>query len=273
VPRVSTDRPARRAAFFDLDKTVIATSSTMAFSRPFYAGGLLTRAGMLRGLYAQLGYLAVGADHDQTERMKDRLADLVRGWDVTRTEAIVEEALHEHIGPVVYAEAIDLIDAHHAAGEDVVVVSASSEAVVRPIAAMLGADHVIASRLATAEGRYTGELEYYAYGPEKARAVVELAEARGYDLAACSAYSDSATDLPMLEAVGHAVAVNPDRGLRREALARGWEVRDFARPVPLRPRVDRRTSAGVVAALAVSGLTGWWLLRRQSRRVASASSA
>ncbi|MEE6273739.1 HAD family hydrolase [Georgenia wangjunii] len=256
----------RAAAFFDLDKTVIATSSTMAFSKPFYAGGLLSRGGVLRGLYAQLGYLAVGADHDQTERMKDRLANLVRGWDVALTEAIVAETLQERIGPVVYQEAIDLIDAHHAEGQDVVIVSASSEAVVRPIAAMLGADHVIASRLAAAEGRYTGELDYYAYGPAKAEAILDLAGRHGYDLAACSAYSDSVTDVPMLEAVGNPVAVNPDKALRREAVARGWEVRDFARPVPLRPRIDTRVSVGVVVTLTVAtGALGWWLLRRRAR--------
>jgi len=257
----------RPAAFFDLDKTVIAGSSSLALSRPFYDGGLLTRGAAVRGLYAQLGYLSFGAGHDRTERMKDRLAQLTRGWDVARTEAVVAAAVEEHVRPVVYREALDLIAAHHAAGEDVVVVSASSESVVRPIAELIGADHVIATRPVVAEGRYTGALEFYAYGPTKATAIRKLARERGYDLTASHAYSDSHTDLPMLEAVGHPVAVNPDRALRRHARARGWEVRDFTRPVPVRSR--RRPPAVVVGlALAVATAVGWRLARPRAPRTA-----
>src|SRR5699024_1122359 len=191
------------------DKTVIAGSSSLALSRPFYEGGLLTRAAALRGLYAQLGYLSFGANHDQTERMKDRLAQLTRGWDVTRTEQVVTAALAEHVSPVGYREALELIGAHRAAGQDVVIVSASSESVVRPIGELLGAQHVIATRPAVAEGRFTGELDFYAYGPTKATAIQQLAREQGYVLSASHAYSDSVTDLPMLQDVGHPVAVNP----------------------------------------------------------------
>ncbi|WP_454085597.1 HAD family hydrolase [Georgenia sp. Marseille-Q6866] len=255
--------PGRPAAFFDLDKTVIAGSSSLALSKAFYADGLLTRAGALRGLYAQLGYLSFGADHDQTERMKERLARVSLGWDAARTEAVAAAAVDSHVRPVVYQEALDLIAAHQAAGEDVVVVSASSEAVVRPIGELLGADHVIATRPVVTDGRFTDQLEFYAYGPTKATAIRELARERGYNLAASHAYSDSVTDLPMLEAVGNPVAVNPDRALRRHATAQGWQVRDFSRPVPVRPR--RRPGAQLaVAAGAVLLAAVVWRARRRA---------
>lgn len=256
--------PGRPAAFFDLDKTVIAGSSSLALSKAFYADGLLTRAGALRGLYAQLGYLSFGADHDQTERMKDRLARVSLGWDAARTEAVAAAAVDTLVRPVVYREALELIAEHQAAGEDVVVVSASSEAVVRPIGELLGADHVIATRPVVTEGRFTDQLEFYAYGPTKATAIRELARERGYDLSASHAYSDSVTDLPMLETVGHPVAVNPDRALRRHAVAQGWQVRDFSRPVPVRPRRRPAPVAVAAGAVLVAGLV-WWAVRRTGR--------
>ena len=132
---------------------------------------------------------------------------------------IVADTLHNIVDPLVYDEAVDLIEEHKAAGRDVVIVSTSGTEVVEPIGAMLGADIVVASRLEVVDGKYTGEIEYYAYAEEKARAIVELAELRGYDLEECFAYSDSVTDVPMLEAVGHAYAVNPDKELRKAAVA------------------------------------------------------
>jgi phosphoserine phosphatase len=100
---------------------------------------------------------------------------------------------------------------------------------VGPIGTMLGASGIIATQMRHAEGRYTGEMDFYAYGEGKAARIRQLAAERGYALADCFAYSDSVTDLPMLESVGHPHAVNPDRQLRKAALARGWPVLDFRR--------------------------------------------
>lgn len=244
-------RPA--AAFFDLDKTIIAKSSTLAFSKPFQAGGLISRGAVLRSAYAQFVYLVGGADHDQMEKMRQFLSQLSAGWDVATVKEIVADTLHTIVDPLVYDEAVSLIEEHHAAGRDVVIVSASGAEVVEPIGELLGADTVVATRLEVEDGRYTGEIAFYAYAEEKARAIRELAEQHGYDLAECYAYSDSVTDVAMLEAVGHAYAVNPDRELRRIATERGWPVLVFSRPVTLRSRVLPPVKPAL-AALAVSGV-------------------
>ncbi len=257
---------SREAAFFDLDKTIIATSSATAFSRPFLAEGLLTRRSVVRTAYAQLLYLLGGADEDQTERLRAQLSRMVAGWDVSQVSAIVAETLHESIDPTVYAEAVALIEEHHAAGRDVVVVSASGAEVVEPIAAILGADHVIATRMNVLDGRYTGEIDFYAYGENKASAIRELAETEGYDLDASYAYSDSITDAPMLGTVGHAFAVNPDRALRRLAIERGWGALSFVRPVPLFPRRARIVTAGAVTLVVVAAVVTALAIRRSRRR-------
>ena len=272
--------PATAAAFFDLDKTVIARSSTFAFSRPLYQGGLINRRTVLRSAYAHVTFLLAGADHDQMERMRRYLSSLVTGWDVQQVREIVAETLVELIEPSVYREAVALIAEHRAAGRDVVVVSASGAELVEPIAAMLGVDTVVATRMAVEDGRYTGEVEFYAYGEAKATAVRELAAERGYRLDESYAYSDSVTDVPMLSAVGHGVAVNPDRALRREAALRGWPVLDFAQPAPLRRRLPApppppAPSVTVVVAAAagaavVSAALAWSLLRTRRTGVGKA---
>lgn len=267
----STVRRPTAAAFFDLDKTIIATSSAAAFSRPFFAGGLISRRDVLRTAYAQFLYLVGGADADQTERMRAHLSSMVTGWDVAQVSSIVAETLHQYIDPVVYAEAVTLIEDHHAAGHDVVIVSASGGEVVAPIAAMLGADHVIATRMAVEDGRYTGEIDFYAYGEQKAEAVREIAAERGYDLGASYAYSDSITDVPMLSAVGHGFAVNPDRGLRRVAAENGWTVLTFTRPVSLRTRLRPTApvlTVGTATVLALAAVVVWRLTRRYRQRPA-----
>ncbi|MBC9734200.1 HAD family hydrolase [Nocardioides marmotae] len=245
-------RPA--AAFFDLDKTIIAKSSTLAFSKPFQAGGLISRRAVLRSAYAQFVYLVGGADHDQMEKLRQFLSQLVGGWDVATVREIVADTLHHVVDPLVYDEAVSLIEEHRLAGRDVVIVSTSGSEVVGPIGAMLGADHVVATRLEIVDGHYTGEIEYYAYAEEKANAVRQLAEERGYDLEECYAYSDSITDVPMLEAVGHPYAVNPDRDLRKVATSRGWPVLVFVKPVALRSRVPLPPAGPTLAALAVGGM-------------------
>ncbi|MBO0652575.1 HAD-IB family hydrolase [Streptomyces triculaminicus] len=262
----------RTAAFFDLDKTVIAKSSTLTFSKSFYQGGLINRRAVLRTAYAQFVFLAGGADHDQMERMREYLSALCRGWNVQQVREIVAETLHQLIDPIIYDEAASLIEEHHTAGRDVVIVSTSGAEVVEPIGALLGADRVVATRMVVKEGVFTGEVEYYAYGPTKAEAIRELAASEGYDLARCYAYSDSVTDIPMLESVGHPHAVNPDRGLRREAVARDWPILSFSRPVRLKQRVSSLSmpsrpalvaAAAVGAAAATAGLV-WFASRRRA---------
>ena len=246
--------PARpTAAFFDLDKTIIAKSSSLVFSKPFQAGGLISRRAVLRMAYAQFVFVSGGADHDQMDKMRRFMSAMCAGWDVATVREIVNETLHHVVDPLVYAEAVDLIEQHKLAGRDVVVVSSSGAEVVGPISQMLGADDYVATRLEIVDGRYTGEIEYYAYGEEKARAIQALAAARGYDLAECWAYSDSATDVPMLQAVGHPHAVNPDRDLRRIAVARGWPVLTFVKPVALQSRMRLPPARPTLAALAVGG--------------------
>ncbi len=260
----------RPAAFFDLDKTIIARSSALAFSRPFYEGGLINRRSVLRSGYAQFVYLVGGADHDQMERMRRYLSEQAAGWHVQTVKDIVAETIHHIVDPLVYDEAVNLIEQHHLDGHDVVIVSTSGLEVVGPIGEMLGADRVIATRMVQQDGRYTGEIEFYAYSANKAAAIQELAEQEGYDLDASYAYSDSSTDIPMLEAVGHPYAVNPDRALRRAATERGWEVLDFVRPVQLRRRVPfqprKATLAAVAVGAGVAAATVVVLSLRRSRR-------
>jgi HAD superfamily hydrolase (TIGR01490 family) len=241
----------RPAAFFDLDKTIIAKSSTLAFSKSFYAGGLISRGSVLRSAYAQFVYLAGGADHDQMEKMREFLSELCAGWDVQTVREIVGDTLHHIVDPLVFDEAVSLMEEHHLAGRDVVIVSASGTEVVEPIGEMLGADAVIATRMQVADGKYTGDIDFYAYAENKASAIVELAERNGYDLSRSHAYSDSITDIHMLEVVGHPHAVNPDKELRRQAIARGWPVLAFNRPVALRRRMRLPSSKPTLAALAL----------------------
>jgi phosphoserine phosphatase len=161
---------------------------------------------------------------------------------------------------------------HKAAGRDVVIVSSSGEEVVGPIGAMLGADEVVATRMVVADGKYTGEIELYAYGPEKAVAIRDLAAKRGYDLATSYAYSDSATDVPMLEGVGHPSVVNPDRALRKISAERDWPRLTFSNAVPLRERISGLrpehptiTATALGAGLTVGGLL-WFAARRRATR-------
>ena len=267
-PAVQSGQPVRTAAFFDLDKTVIAKSSTLAFSKPFFDQGLLNRRAVLKSSYAQFLFLMSGADHDQMDRMRSYVTNMCTGWDVEQVKSIVGETLHDIVNPLVFAEAAELIADHKLCGRDVVVVSASGEEIVAPIARALGATHAMATRMVVEDGKYTGEIAFYCYGEGKVAAIRELAAREGYALEHCYAYSDSSTDLPMLQAVGHPAVVNPDRALRKEAVARGWPVLDFSKPVSLRDRIPAPSGAAMattaavgVSALAAGALT-YSLLRR-----------
>lgn len=260
------------AAFFDLDKTVIARASMVAFGRPLQRAGLLSRWLVLRALWGQLVYLYLGADEDRMARMRESVLRLTKGWDQEHVSRVVREALDEVIEPIVFDEAIQLIRDHQDAGRKVFIVSASPEEIVAPLARYLEVDEAIATRARIdPDGRYTGEMEFYSYGPHKAEAMARIAAEQGIDLARSYAYSDSATDLPMLEAVGHPVVVNPDRELAKTAKQREWEVRTFVRPVRLRDRVPTPplgragvVGGGVTAIAAGAAIWAWTRRRRQT---------
>ncbi|MDA8034741.1 MAG: HAD-IB family hydrolase [Actinomycetota bacterium] len=273
---MSEPSAGREAAFFDLDKTVIAKAAMAAFRGPLRAGGLLDRRGLLRAGLAQLVYLHLGASENRVERIRDAVLRLTRGWSRDQVSAIVEETLELVVEPIIYAEALELIEQHHDEGRLVVIVSASPEELVVPLGRHLGVDETIASQAALDEaGRYTGEMAFYSYGPLKVEGMRALAQRRGIDLARSYAYSDSVSDLPMLEAVGHPVVVNADRLLARVARERNWEARTFARPVPVRlggrwreavaaqaAQRQREMAAGAVA-VSVVAVVAWG---RRARR-------
>ncbi len=263
-----TDQEPASAAFFDLDKTILAKSSSFAFARPFYREGLIGRSDVIRSAYAQFVYLASGADHQQMETMREYMSKLVSGWDVSKVSSIVDETLDAIVDPIVFEEAVELIALHKAAGRDVIIISSSGTEIVEPIGARLGADLAIGTQVAVADGQYTGEILFYAYGEGKADAMRSLAQERGYDLSTSYAYSDSHTDLPMLDLVGHPVAVNPDTELRRLAIERDWPIMDFAKPVSMRAQIDRKqaVAAGGAVALGAVALGITWYARRRVAR-------
>jgi HAD superfamily hydrolase (TIGR01490 family) len=261
------------AAFFDLDKTIIAKSSVLAFGKSLYREGLLSRRAIVRSAYAQVIFMLVGADEEKMEKLRGAMLDMIRGWNRDEVASIVREALDEVVTPIIFSEALDLIEEHQKAGRLVVIVSSAPEEVVRPLGEFLGVDDVIATRPEVDElGNYTGELAYYGYGPYKAEAIQALAGRDGLDLSASYAYSDSVTDEPMLRAVGNPVAVNPDRDLARVARDEGWPIMKFVRPVRLRDRlpVPSRPAMAVTGAVvaAGTGVAVWWWLHRRERTAA-----
>ena len=278
APPVAPGRPAvgpspaghRAAAYFDLDKTILATSSTWALGTPMRRSGLISSRALAHGLIAQLPYLLVGAGAQRSSSLMEHLALMSAGISRRELVEVVEGALTTAIEPAVYAEALDLIEGHRRAGHDVVVVSASIAEMVSPIARLVGADRAVATHMEVGEdGLFTGRISRSMLHAEKVVALREDAAAHGIDLSRCWSYSDSISDEPMLSAVGHPVAVNPDRDLRRLAQERDWPVRDFARPVRLRPRweppsLSTRASmiTHVAGVLAVGGTAAWLVARR-----------
>jgi HAD superfamily hydrolase (TIGR01490 family) len=264
----TTDTPVRAAAFFDLDKTTIATASMLAFSSTLREHGYLDYRLVVRAIWGRLVYKYLGADEDRMEEMRSTALRLCTGWDRAHMAQLVADAMEDVIDPIVYREALDEMAAHRAAGHPVFVVSASPEEIVRPLARYLGADGSVASTAKVdSDGRFTGEIEFYSYGPYKVDAMEALALEHDLDLDESYAYSDSITDLPMLEAVGHPIVVNPDRALARIANEREWEIRTFSNKVSLRSRVGQhaRTGAVVAGAGALAGGAGWLYRTRRAR--------
>jgi len=249
-----------RAAFFDLDKTVIAKSSMVALGPEFHARGLLHRRTLVWAVVSQMMFMRFGADEDKLAKIRESVLKVTKGWDRDEVRALVEETINEVIEPLIYDEAIELIDQHLSDGDEVYLVSMAPEEIVGPFAELLGLTGCISSKATIdPEGKYTGELDFFAQGENKALAIKELAAERDIDLDESYAYSDSATDVPMLEGVGHAIAVNPDRALAKVAAERGWPTLSFTHKVRAHDRTRSRTpfivSAVVVGVAAVLGRT------------------
>lgn len=254
-PRPVPPRTTPVAAFFDLDKTIIARSSAYAFGRQFMESGMITASGMMQMALGQAMFISGGHDHDQMEAARDQLSSMVAGWRADHVRRIAEESLHQVISPYVYKEAVELIRHHRALGHGVFIVSASATELVEPIAAALGvgAGECVATRLEIVDGVYTGEVPFFCRGDNKATEMRRIAAERGYDLSRCYAYSDSGTDEPMLATVGHPVAVNPDKALRKIAEERHWPIRIFRNPEPLFRRTGPAVT-GIAAAVGAAAL-------------------
>jgi HAD superfamily hydrolase (TIGR01490 family) len=213
------------AAFFDLDRTLLRRSSALALAPTFRERGLISRRQMARAAVWQLMFMLRGASADTVKRAAEGGLLVLRGYSPKEMQSLVVDSMERVLKPLVYAESLDLVELHRGRGEPVYIVSATLQEIVQVIADDLGFDGALGTIVEVENGKYTGRATRSLHAENKARCIREL----GYDLAASTAYSDSHTDLPFLEAVGHPVVVNPDRKLRRIAAERGWPVLEFGR--------------------------------------------
>jgi HAD superfamily hydrolase (TIGR01490 family) len=216
------------AAFFDLDRTLIRRSSVLALAPSFRARGLISRIDLAKSAFWQLLFAARGASAERVRSAAEDGMKILDGFSVEELQALVGDAMEPVLRPLVYAEPLHLVQHHRARGERVYIVSATLQEIVDHIADDLGFDGAIGSTCEIVDGRYTGRTLRAAHGEGKARALRELAAAGGLDLESSTAYSDSYSDVPFLEAVGHPVAVNPDRRLKSIARVRAWPTIRFS---------------------------------------------
>jgi HAD superfamily hydrolase (TIGR01490 family) len=211
------------AAFFDLDRTLLRRSSALALAGTFRERGLISRTQLAKAAFWQLLFMLRGASHEAVRWAAEDGLVVLRGLTPEAMRELVAEAMDPVLRPLVYAEPVELVRRHRERGDAVYIVSATLQEIADAIADDLGFDGALGTLCEVRDGVYTGKAIRALHAENKARCIGEL----GFDLAASTAYSDSHTDLPFLEAVGHPVAANPDRKLRRIAIARGWPVLDF----------------------------------------------
>ncbi|MEU4336918.1 HAD-IB family hydrolase [Micromonospora lupini] len=245
------------AAFFDVDNTMMQGASIYWFARGLAARNYFTTADLARFAWQQLRFRLLAREHaGDMSQAKDAALAFVEGWRVDDVERLSEEIFDELMAPRIWAGTRKLAQRHLDAGQRVWLVSAAPVEIGRVIATRLGLTGAIGTVAEVRAGAYTGRLVGdLMHGPAKAEAVTQLAAVEGLDLVRCAAYSDSANDLPLLSAVGRAVAVNPDGTLLRQAREHGWEVRDFRtgrRAVKI--AVPSTAAAGLVAGAVTAGL-------------------
>lgn len=221
------EAPATGAAFFDLDRTLIRRSSMLALAPSLRRHGLIGWGSLARATVWHAVYLIRGVSSSQLAQTADQTFRLMKGWPVEELQTLIAEEI-EPLAALAFPDAISRMRVHQARGERAIVVSASLVELVEPLAQRLGLDGALASRAETRDGKYTGRVESFLHGSAKADAVRAYATEHGIDLGASSSYTDSRSDVQLLEAVGHPYAVNPDRALARTAEARGWPILHFS---------------------------------------------
>src|SRR2546421_683124 len=247
---LNTLEAMRGAAFFDLDKTLIEGSSAIHFGRAAYRAGMMSRRQLARDLWANVRFRMSGSTDEGTEELKRRVLESIAGRRVVELARLSPEVL-AGVLPRVYPQMLAEAYAHQDAGRPVYIVTAASQELAEMLAHVLGFDGGIGFRSEVRDGRYTGRSAGpFTYRSGKAEAIRQIAERDGIDLTESYAYSDSESDLPMLQAVGHPVAVNPDDELRAAAGREGWRVINFDR---LRRRLRIAAAAGAFAAAGGGG--------------------
>lgn len=244
------------AAFFDLDKTLMEGSSAFHFARASYKAGQLSRKQLARDIRDNIRFRLHGSTDEATTALRERVYESIAGKRVVDLARLTPEIL-AGILPRVYPQMLDVAWRHQDAGRPVYIVTAASQEIAELLAHVLVFDGGIGARSEVREGVYTGRPEGpFTYREGKAEAIREVARDNGFDLADSWAYSDSESDLPMLRAVGHPVAVNPDAALDKVAREEGWEVMRF-------DRLHRRLRLGAAgAAVALLGVSGGYLAPR-----------
>ncbi len=251
------------AAFFDLDRTLLRRSSALALAGSFRERGLISRLDLAKAAAWQLLFVARGASHEAVRRMAEDGLRVLEGFTPEELQSLVGDALEPVLRPLVYAEPLHLVEQHRVRGDRVYIVSATLQEIVQAIADDLGFDGALGTVCEVRDGVYTGRALRALHAEAKAACLGELAEREGFDLAECTAYSDSHTDLPFLEAVGHPVVVNPDRELRRIARDRGWPVLEFGDRAY--PHARRRLWPGLLGLPLLAGAAAVLASRRRGR--------
>jgi HAD superfamily hydrolase (TIGR01490 family) len=259
----------RGAAFFDLDKTLIEGSSALHFGRAAYKHGMLSRRQLAKDAWANVRFRLQGSNDADTDALRQRILDALAGQRVIDLQRLGPDVL-AGILPLLYRDMLREAYAHQDAGRPVYIVTAASQELAEVLAHVLVLDGGVGMRSEVRDGVYTGRpAGPFTYREGKAEAIRELAQREGIDLAESYAYSDSESDLPMLRAVGHPVAVNPDGALEKIARAEGWRIMRFDRLAPL-----LKIGAATLAVALVGGGGGYaaarlrWQdsLRRRLRR-------